>query len=388
MKKNTILVILFLSLFSCKENDIVTKIINLNKAHISVQYKIDEQYYYSDGIDTTFTPYEVWAIKDADDSLKNGYIWVDNNYRPYNMIYTKGDFYLAIPPKNTTVLYRNFNEEIISKVDWIDIFLNPDILSKQINDANNTVYISDTIYDEKKSILLKIEFPSNDKGQKITNSYIFDKKSLTPEWSMMKIESPENIYFDELKFSDFKYDSVDKNILLERQEKILSANPVERNGLNSETARLEAMLHSGDTPSGFTGKYYSSGENFTLQDYFGKNVIIIDFWYTHCPPCVKAMPYLSQLSKKYKDKGLKIFGLNSVDNQKRSKKNLEKFLKNRSIDYDIIMIEPEVDVQYKINGYPSMYLIDKSGKISYVELGFNEKKYKELVKKVEEIIKN
>jgi len=347
---------------------------------------VNERYYYSGGIDTTYTPYEVWAIKDSEDTLKNGYIWVDNNYRPYNMIYQKGDLYLAIPPKKTTVLYSNFKEDIISQVDWIDIFLKPGILQKQIDDKQNAIYISDTIFSEKKAVILKIEFPENQKGQKVIYSYILDKKNMVPVWALMKIVSPDNIYYDELSFRDFEYDKVNKNDLLKRQKKVLSANPVKHTGSNSETKRMEAMLHIGDNAPDFTGKYYSSGNDFHLNDFIGRDIVIIDFWYTHCPPCVKAMPYLSDLSKRYKNKGLKILGLNSVDNQGHSMDNLKKFLNNRNIDYDVVLIEPEVDIRYKVNGYPTMYIIDKSGKIAYVELGFDEKKYEELEKKIGEMV--
>ena len=64
---------------------------------------------------------------------------------------------------------------------------------------------------------------------------------------------------------------------------------------------------------------------------------ILDFWYTHCPPCVKSMPYLSELYTQYKDKNVKIFGLNSVDNQPHSLEYLKTFLGKREITYYIIL---------------------------------------------------
>jgi len=86
-------------------------------------------------------------------------------------------------------------------------------------------------------------------------------------------------------------------------------------------------------------------------------------------------------------KGLKVFGLNSVDNQPRSRKTLDKFLSKRDISYDIILATPEVDVMYKVNSYPTMYVVDRNGKIAYAEIGFDEKSFSKLVKKVEELLK-
>ncbi|GMT45246.1 MAG: hypothetical protein IEMM0006_1078 [bacterium] len=45
----------------------------------------------------------MWALRDKKDSLRNGYVWVNDYYRLYNMIYDTGNFYLAIPPKKTTI---------------------------------------------------------------------------------------------------------------------------------------------------------------------------------------------------------------------------------------------------------------------------------------------
>ena len=155
----------FLFFVSCNTGNIVDQIIKDNKNHTSVHFKIKEKYYYSDGVDTTYTPYEVWAVKDKEDSLRNGYIWADNNYRPYNMIYQSGDLYLSIPPKKTTILYRDFKEDLISPVDWINILLKPAILQKQISDPGNKVSVLDTVYKSKHAIYLKIQFPENEKKQ-------------------------------------------------------------------------------------------------------------------------------------------------------------------------------------------------------------------------------
>jgi len=387
MKRITFFLVILTFLISCNSNDSINKIINENQKHNSIHYTIQESYFYSDGIDTTFTPYEVWVVKDDKDTLRNGYIWANNNYRPYNMIYQSGDLYLSIPPKKTTIFYSGFKADLISPVDWIDMFLKPELLKKQIENPENNVTILDTFNKNKQGIFLKIQFPENDKKQKTTFEYIIDKESMVPIWSMMKVKSEKNVYYDELEFSKPDFDKFDKAELIEKHNKVLADNPIATEGTGSEIERLEAMLHTGDKAPDFIGKYYSTGKDFHLKDYIGKDVIIIDFWYTHCPPCVKAIPHLSGLSRRYKDKGLKIFGLNSVDNQPHSKKYLKKFLKNRKLDYEVVLIDPEVDLNYKVNGYPTMYIIDKSGKIAFVELGFEEKKFAELEKKIEEMIK-
>lgn len=362
-------------------------IVNKMKSYKSVHFKAVEKAYYSNEPDTTVTPYEVWAIRDVQDTLKGGYVWVDNNYRPYNMIYEQGKFYVAIPPKKTSILYENFNEPFISATDWIDYFLKPEELAKVLSDTNNVVTLKEIKNGGGEKLLLNIKFPETGKGVSKTYDFILDKKTYFPEYSKLTMKTKDFVYFDEMEITGFEANNVDFAQLKERQKKILAENPVEVEGSGSETARLEKMLHPGDKAPLFNAKYYSDGKPFELKDFIGKDVIIVDFWYTHCHPCVKAMPSLDKLYRKYKDSGLKVFGLNSVDNQPRSLKMLDNFLSKRDITYDIILATPEVDIMYKVNGYPTMYVVDKNGKIAYAEIGFEEKSFEKLVEKVEDLLK-
>ncbi len=388
MKKAILLLVLPVFLISaCNKHseDLVSKIVMESKKHNSVSFKLTQKFYYSDRPDTTITPFEVWVVRDKNDSLRNGYVWVDNFYRPYNMIYNAGTFYLAIPPKKTTVPYTNYAESFISPVDWIDIFLKPDLLANQLSDPSVQTRISDTSWQGKACSKLVISFPSDKNGARKRYTYLLNKDHLVPLWAKMETKSKNLTYTDELFFSGYAFDNVDIDRLRERQEKVLSENKLEQEGADSEVSRLEKMLHVGDKAPVFSGNYYKTGEEFKLADYIGKNVIIVDFWYTHCPPCVKAMPALSELYDKYKDKGLKVFGLNSVDNQPHSMDNLNKFLGRRQISYDIILTKPAVDLMYKIKGYPTMYIVDKEGKIAWIELGFDEEKFNILQEKVDEL---
>ncbi|HHH55376.1 MAG TPA: hypothetical protein ENK91_17090, partial [Bacteroidetes bacterium] len=79
--KQLVVFFLLVLLYGCKNSneDIIGKIISANNSYKSIHYKLNELYYYSDKTDTIETPYEVWAIKDKKDSLRNGFVWADNN---------------------------------------------------------------------------------------------------------------------------------------------------------------------------------------------------------------------------------------------------------------------------------------------------------------------
>jgi cytochrome c biogenesis protein CcmG/thiol:disulfide interchange protein DsbE len=74
------------------------------------------------------------------------------------------------------------------------------------------------------------------------------------------------------------------------------------------------------------------GKTFKLADFRGK-VLVVDFWATYCPPCVKQMPKLAALSKQYKDQGVEIVGLSADD--KADREQVTKFLKDKNVDYTI-----------------------------------------------------
>ena len=392
MKPNQLLFLLLTPLFlftNCNKSDkdIVAGIEKEMESHQSVHFNVSRTYYYSNQPDTTVTQYEVWAVRDNDDTLRNGYVWVDNYYRPYNMIYDHGNFYLAIPPKKTTILYSAYDEDFISPTDWIDVFLNSNYLLEQIfSEEADTSIISNIKYEGQACTKIEIRFPEDQQGDQKNYTYIVSKKNHIPLVTKMESKNKERVYVNELTFSDFEFDKVNFAELKERQKNVLAENPVEPEGLDSELARIERMLHIGDDAPLFEGNYYGSGEAFNLEDHIGKSVIVVDFWYTHCPPCVKAMPAISNFYTQNKDRGLKIFGLNSVDNQPRSLDNLDKFLDRRKLTYDVIMTQPAVDISYKINGYPTMYVVDKKGKISFVEIGYDEEKFEAFKEHVEKLL--
>ncbi|MEA3451085.1 MAG: TlpA disulfide reductase family protein [Bacteroidota bacterium] len=389
MRKVILLLVVIVFIFNAcnkKGEDFIGNFVNQTTDAQSVHYKLTQKYYYSNGQDTTITPNEIWVVRDKNDTLRNAYIWVDDFYRPYNMIYTNGTFYLVIPPKKVTALYPNFTSSFVSEIDWVNIFLNPEMIQDQFNDSLNITSITDTVYDGKKCKKIYIEFPLGKKEEKKSFIYVIDKKDNSPLFALKKVEYKDYTYFDEIYFSDYEFDNVILDDLKKRQQKVITQNPIEDKKENSNLSMLEQMLHLGDKAPIFDGKFHNSDNNFALENYIGENIIIVDFWYTHCPPCVKAIPALSELQKEYGDKGLKIFGLNSVDNQDHSIDYLNKFLSKRDVSYDIIMTQAKVDLMYKVKGYPTIYLIDKNGEIAHIELGFNQEKFEELKEKTIELL--
>lgn len=110
---------------------------------------------------------------------------------------------------------------------------------------------------------------------------------------------------------------------------------------------------------------YPNGKPCKIDDFKGK-FILVDIWGQGCEPCVKAIPELNELQKKYKDK-LVILAIND----RIYLEKLSQFLKDHKIIYPVVIPKTDEDlmpIYYafsggKFTGFPDYTLIDDTGKI-------------------------
>ena len=66
------------------------------------------------------------------------------------------------------------------------------------------------------------------------------------------------------------------------------------------------------------------GQFKQVESFEKGKVYVVEFWATWCPPCIASMPHLSELQKKYADKGLQIISISDEDLE-----TVQKFLKGK-----------------------------------------------------------
>ena len=112
-----------------------------------------------------------------------------------------------------------------------------------------------------------------------------------------------------------------------------------------------------------------SGDMVELANYKNKTFVLLDFWASWCMPCLKEIPKMKEVYKKYNEKGLTIIGI-SLDRVKDSwseairKYNLNvwpQILSSETNEKD----EKENNLSYLYNcdAIPFYVLIDKEGKV-------------------------
>jgi peroxiredoxin len=103
-----------------------------------------------------------------------------------------------------------------------------------------------------------------------------------------------------------------------------------------------------------------NGKLWTLSELKGK-AVVLNFWFTSCPPCNQEMPELNQLVKDYQGKNVMFLALTFNDVQ-----NVNEFFKNRTFAYTILPSSKETDKLYQISSWPTSLVIARDGKVAFV----------------------
>ncbi len=122
---------------------------------------------------------------------------------------------------------------------------------------------------------------------------------------------------------------------------------------------------------------YKSGDslpNFPQLFFYNigqsEKIIFLDFFHMHCAPCWEALPMLKEIDSLYRDKGLKLIGVDPYD---QFDSTFNKFLNNKNIHYQIYLDKDhEIVDALGLVGFPHFYLIDaKSKLILFSQAGYN-----------------
>jgi len=139
-------------------------------------------------------------------------------------------------------------------------------------------------------------------------------------------------------------------------------------------AELPAVtLHVGDAAPALHLSKWLKGEPIAALEP-GK-IYVIECWATWCGPCVAAMPHVTRMQAKYKDKGVVVIGVNVWE---RDPAAVEPFMKTKGDRMGYVVAtddtsagEPGMMATHWLkaagrNGIPCSFLIDRKGKVAWI----------------------
>lgn len=107
------------------------------------------------------------------------------------------------------------------------------------------------------------------------------------------------------------------------------------------------------------------GNKIDLNSLAGK-VVVINFWFIACAPCVMEIPGLNKVAAKYANDPNVVFIAVAMDD----KNAIEQFIKTNPFGYHLINSGIPFAALYKIHLFPTNVVLDKQGKVLFHSSGY------------------
>ena len=122
------------------------------------------------------------------------------------------------------------------------------------------------------------------------------------------------------------------------------------------------------------------GKTHSLKGYKGK-VVILDFWYRGCGWCIRAMPQMKELAEDFKGQPVAVLGMNTDSEEKDAKFVVDEM----KLNYPVLKAEglPE---KYHVRGFPTLIIVDQTGKVADVHVGYSPTLREEVAKAVKRLL--
>ena len=123
------------------------------------------------------------------------------------------------------------------------------------------------------------------------------------------------------------------------------------------------------------------GDSLSLAELRGQ-IVLIDFWATWCGPCLQEMPALQQIYDDYADRGVEIVAV-SCD---VTPGVVPDVVARMGITFPVALEGLPVQALYRVDGLPTVIIVDRQGVIRFHHLGYAPGAEAALVDEIEALL--
>lgn len=155
--------------------------------------------------------------------------------------------------------------------------------------------------------------------------------------------------------------------------------------IEAKKAREEKQQKLLGTPARSFQPARSIGD-FKKVDQLKGKVVMLDFFAHWCGPCIASLPTVRSLSDELKAKGLEVIGVTRFygyyKTENRANKDMppdtelarmKTFIQEKNINWPVAFVDKTVFESYACSAIPHVVLIDRTGKIRQIKVGYSPK---------------
>jgi cytochrome c biogenesis protein CcmG/thiol:disulfide interchange protein DsbE len=131
--------------------------------------------------------------------------------------------------------------------------------------------------------------------------------------------------------------------------------------LTDEGGSLAKKANRGDRPAApdFTLERLDENGDLRLSGLQGK-AVVVNFWASWCIPCKDEAPFLEEVWRDNRSRGLVLLGLDSKDFRADARRFAERF----DLTFPLVYDGPgDSASSYGVTGFPETFVVDREGKV-------------------------
>ena len=136
--------------------------------------------------------------------------------------------------------------------------------------------------------------------------------------------------------------------------------------------KTDVLIPADSAPSApeFAEGAWINSEPLTLKKLSGR-VVLVEFWTFECYNCRNTLPSVKDWDLKYRDRGLTVVGVHTPETDSEySIKNVRREVPTLGIKYPVVTDNDyKTWIAYKVEAWPTIFVLDKQGRIRWLHVG-------------------